>query len=168
MRAYKAEKAVEEWLIANDKVFFIPKQWALRTYHGRKGRYLVPAIPSVVFLYGTRTEISDIKLRLPVLQYYMNPALCPPQPMVVPDNQMDNFITVASKATENDSVKFIMPDEIISVRDTKIKILGGPFDGVIGTLKRVKGQRKRSLVVEIDGLGAVTAEVSPDLIEVLE
>lgn len=167
MRAYKAEKAAEEWLDAHKKRYFLPKQWAVREYHGRKGRYLVPAIPSVLFIKATKAEVSQIKIGMPRLQYIMDQSVTPPMPLTVPERQMESFIAVASRAADIDSVEFLLPDEGMPSEGTRVRILGGPFDGVIGTFKRVKGHRNRRLVVELPGLGAVSAEVRPDLVEVI-
>lgn len=168
MRAYKAEKAAEEWLSGTEMRYFIAKQWAVREYHGRKGRYMVPAIPGIIFIKATRDELAKAKLSMPRLQYVMDRAVTPPEPLTVPERQMENFITVASRALDTESVEFLLPDEQMPAAGTQVRIHGGPFDGVVGTFRRVKGHRNRRLVVELPGLGAVSAEVKPDLVEVIQ
>lgn len=167
MRAYKAEKVAEEWLSGADLRYFIAKQWAVREYHGRKGRYMVPAIPGIIFIKATRGELAQAKLSMPRLQYVMDHAVDPPEPLTVPERQMENFIAVASRALDTDAVEFLLPDEQMPAAGAQVRIHGGLFDGVVGTFRRVKGHRSRRLVVELPGLGAVSAEVRPDLVEVI-
>lgn len=42
------------------------------------------------------------------------------------------------------------------------------MDGVTGYFMRVKGRRNRRLVILLKGVVAITAEVQPDLVEVIE
>lgn len=65
------------------------------------------------------------------------------------------------------SISYLTPDEVNIARGSRVRILGGPFDGVTGVFQRVKGHRNRRLVVTIPSIGSVTAEVSPDLVQLL-
>lgn len=168
LRAYKAEKGTEEWLQRHKKCYFIPKRWQVREYHGRKGRYLVPAIPSLVFVKTTIEDLKTLKRQLPRLQFVMDVTAASPKPLTVPMSQMDSFIAVASRAADIDNIEFILPDEAMPSAGAKVRIIGGAFDGVTGIFRRVKGHRNRRLVVELPGVGAVTAEVRPDLLEVIK
>ena len=49
----------------------------------------------------------------------------------------------------------------------RVCIHGGKFDKVKGMFVRVQGKRNRRVVVLLEGVMAVSAEVHPDLIEVL-
>ena len=103
MRAYKNEKMAEDRL--KDKEYgleyFIPKHYAVRTYHGVKSKKLVPVIPSLLFVHASHSQITEFKKRYNFLQFAM------------------------------------------------------------------WGKRNRRVVVLLEGVMAVSAEVHPDLIEVL-
>lgn len=167
MRAYKTEKSVEERLQTLGYKVFVPKKWAVRIYHGRKGKYLVPAIPSMVFVYGSKNDMLDAKQCVDRLQFVMSAASGQTQPMIVPDREMDSFIKVASQSMADENITYFTPDELSINKGSRVRILGGPFDGVEGVFQRVKGHRNRRLVVTIPSIGSVTAEVTPDLIQLI-
>lgn len=169
LRAYKAEKKAEAVLEAERVEHFIAKKWAVRVYHGRKGRYLVPAIPSLVFVKATREELKALKAANPFMQYVMDLTMPQGVPLSVPAAQMDSFIKIASHSVDTDQVSYLTPDEVDITTGTSVRIHGGIFDGAEGRFVRVKGKRDRRVVVELSGLGtAVAAEVHPDLIEILK
>ena len=58
----------------------------------------------------------------------------------VPDRQMQNFIRVAS--VKDDSVMFLGNKDFSNKIGKKVRILGGPFEGVTGTIYRVKKDRR--------------------------
>lgn len=62
MRAYKNEKLAEEKLSSSNGLeHFIPKHYAVRTYHGKKTRQLVPVIPSLLFVHASHSQITEFK-----------------------------------------------------------------------------------------------------------
>ncbi len=166
MRAYKSEQKAEEKLGGKDGLeYFIPKCYAVRVYHGVKSKRLVPAIPNLVFVHASRSQILDFKKRCNFLQFVMWKKSTGLEYIVVPDEQMDSFIKVASQYDEN--VSYYRPDEINLQKGTRVRILGGKFDGVKGVFMQVRGKRNRRIVVMLEGVMAVAAEVDPDLVEVI-
>jgi len=166
MRAYKCERQAEEKLAAYGGMeYFIPKHYAVREYHGVKSRRLVPVIPSLVFVRSSRMRISEFKKGFNQLQYAMCERDGGLAYMTVPDDQMANFIKVASQHEE--ALQYFRPEEIDLRSGARVRILGGCLDGVEGVFVRVSGRRSRRVVVMLDGVMAVAAEVRPDLIEVL-
>ena len=167
MRAYKCEAKAEERLATDGGLeYFIPKRHAVRSYHGVKSRRLVPAIPSLVFVRASRRQIIDFKRDNNFLQYVMSKTSGGSEFLVVPDDQMSNFIKVASQMEEN--LTYLKPEEIDIRKGTKVRIHGGPFDGVEGVFMRTEGVRDRRLVVLLEGVMAVSAKIHPDLVEVLK
>ncbi len=166
MRAYKSEARAEELLAAESGLeFFIPKHYVIRIYHGNKHRKLVPVIPSLVFVHASREKILAFKNRNNFLQFVIWDRNTGNDYLIVPDTQMEDFIKVASNPDEGNL--FFRPEEIDLRKGTRVRIHGGRFDGVTGTFMQVKGKRNRRLVVMLDGIMAVAAEVAPDLVEVL-
>ena len=102
MRAYKSEQKAEEKLGGKDGLeYFIPKCYAVRVYHGVKSKRLVPAIPNLVFVHASRSQILDFKKRCNFLQFVMWKKSTGLEYIVVPDEQMDSFIKVASQYDVN-------------------------------------------------------------------
>lgn len=165
MRAYKSEMQAEAALGSERIEYFIPKHYALRVYHGVKSRRLVPVIPSLVFVHASRRRIIDFKKLHNFLQFAMWEKNTGQEYIVVPDDQMEDFIRVASNYEED--ITYYRPEEIDLRKGTRVRIHGGRLDGVEGTFMRVQGKRNRRIVVMLDGIVAVAAEVHPDLIEVI-
>lgn len=164
MRAYKCERLAEEKLSGKDGLeYFIPKHYVIRVYHGTKSKRLVPVIPSLVFVHARHDQIIDFKKRHDFLQFTMWEKRIGKEYIIVPDDQMDSFIKVASQY-END-VTFYKPNEVDLKKGTRVRIHGGKLDGVEGTFVRVRGKRNRRVVVQLDGIMAAATEVHPDLIE---
>lgn len=85
-------------------------------------------------------------------------------PIVVPDKAMEDFIHITR----------VMSDEALYLKDImeklhegqRVRVTEGPFQGVEGTVVRVK--RSRRVVVELPGLLAVaTSYVDPRFLEVI-
>lgn len=166
MSAYKSEKKAEEKLCGEDGLeYFIPKRYAVRVYHGVKSKRLVPVIPNLVFVHASRKQITDFKKYHNFLQFVTWEKSTGLEYIVVPDEQMESFIRIASQY-EEDTV-FYDPQEIDIQKGSRVCIHGGKLDGVKGVFMRVRGKRNRRVVVMLEGIMAVSAEVHPDLIEVI-
>lgn len=98
MRAYKCKKKAEAELSGKDGLeYFIPKRYAIRTYHGVKSKRLVPVIPSLVFVHACHNQIMEFKLRCKSLQFIICNKTDGKEYITVPDKQMYDFIKVASQ-----------------------------------------------------------------------
>ena len=147
MRAYKSEKRAEEKLKGKDGLeYFIPKCYA-------------------VFVHASRTQITDFKKRYNFLQFVMWEKSTGLEYLVVPDDQMESFIKVSSQYGEN--ISYYNPDELDLRKGCRVRIHGGKLNGVTGVFMQVQGKRNRRVVVLLEGVMAVAAEVHPDLIEVI-
>ena len=79
---------------------------------------------------------------------------------------MQQFISVSR--LHNERLIYLTPEEINLAKGTRVRVLGGPFDGVEGAFVKVRGCRSKRVVILIQGILAVAvAEVKPDLIEVI-
>ncbi len=86
------------------------------------------------------------------------------EPLIIPDSQMEQFIN-AVKGSERPI--YFTPQELNIDKGTRIRIHGGPFDGIEGIFMKVKGAKAKRLVIELPNTLAVAVEVNPDLIEIL-
>ncbi len=167
MRAYKCEKKAEDMLDSKYGLeHFIPKRYVVRVCHGVKTKRLVPVIPSLVFVHATQEQIVNFKKMHNFLQFVMWEKSTSLEYLIVPDDQMEGFIKVAS--LQEESTLYYTPDEIDIKKGTRVRIHGGRLDGVTGTFMKVRGKRDRRLVIMIEGVLAIAAEVHPDLVEVIQ
>lgn len=135
---------------------------------GKRGkvRKLVPAISNLLFVYAEREEIQALKSEVTYLQYLTRPEGARRVPIVVPDRQMEHFITVCDSF--NEKLVYLNPDEINLTKGTPVQIVGGAFDGVEGTFVKVEGHRNRRVAVLVPGIAAVViADITRGCLKVL-
>lgn len=131
-----------------------------------KIRKLVPAINNLIFVYTTKERIQALKSVAGYLQYLTKPVGGKNIPIIVPEYQMQQFMTVCD--TYNENLIYLSLDEINLKEGTPVRIIGSVFDGVEGTFVKVNKSRKKSVVVMIQGLTAVMiAEFEDGYLQVL-
>ncbi len=157
---YNREMKVKDDLDARGIECFIPMKYALVVRRGRRVKRLVPTIHNLIFFHIEPSAMKAYKAstRLPI-RYIMNPAT--KRPVVVPDGQMRSFIAVAGTCDEQ--LEYVKVDSRKFKRGDRVRIVGGPFEGAEGVLRRVRGSQR--VVVSIEGVVAVmTTDIHPSLI----
>lgn len=145
---------------------FVPMRYEIRTIKGRKLRVYVPAVSNLIFVHTTDSALKLFKQTTTFLQYLVRKENGVSHKIIVPDTQMQQFMRVC--CTNDEQLIYLKPEEINLSRGTRVRILGGIFNGVEGIFVKVKGKRNRRVVVLIDHVSAIAvSEVSPDLIEIL-
>lgn len=87
--------------------------------------------------------------------------------LVIPDKQMQMFMQTVGQY-QND-VPFLQPSSDMLEKGDKVRIIGGPFEGVEGILLSQQGKDGGRILVRIsDVLAVPTLEIEPQMIEVLE
>ena len=167
MSAYKQEKLAEERLSREDGLeYYIAKHYVVRTYHGKKTKVQVPYIPNIIFVHATQAEIVEFKERNNFIRFVTWNKSTGKEYLIVPDKQMDDFIRVSS--SEEESVKYYKPDEVNLKKGTRVRIIGGIFDGVEGVFIKKGRAAQGNLFVMIDGFVGVSVNIAPDLIQVIK
>lgn len=165
MRSYKRELQAEQHLTLSGIPHYIPKQYSVVERAGRRLRMLRPVIPNLIFVRHSQKGIVDFKRTYNDLQFMMMSTPQGPDYLVVRDKAMDDFMRVAEHY--HNDLRYLAPDEINLTPGSRVRVIGGPFNGIEGYFIRVKGIRQRRVVVMLDGLMAIPAEVEPDFIEAL-
>lgn len=137
----------------------------VKTQKGKKCISSEPVIPNLLFVYGNKETIIPHTLVGSNFQFVYNrcsgkQADC----LIVPTKAMDDFIRVVES---NENSQIFVPEEIPLTCGQKIRMIGGALDGVEGYFVKRKGCRRKTLVVVLDNLLGVSAEVTPDMIEIL-
>lgn len=158
----KVQKQLDEFGIRS----FIPMRHDVVERCGRKSRVLIPAVSNLIFVRATASLMKAVKPKVPRLQYKITRTGGKNSIITVSDKEMEDFIAVTSAMTED--VTYYAPEELSLAKGTRVRIIGGPFDGAEGVLVKMKGHRSRRFVVSIPDIIYATTEVTPDLIEVLE
>lgn len=164
---YRNELKVQLKLQEKGIETFIPKRKKIVKKRGKTSYELLPAVNNLIFVHSSLSVIKNLKQEILNLQYLVNKSGCESIKIVVRDNEMQSFI----KAVENleEEITYLSPEEINIEKGTRVRIIGGNFDGVEGIFVKVKGKRNKKVVVMLDKLLAVViAEVDSDLIEVIK
>lgn len=145
---------------------FTPMRWVLKVNaQGAKSRQYLPIIPSLLFARSRREELDPIVDRIETLQYQFVKGAPRNTPMVVPTDDMARFIRVVSVSQ---ACTFYAPDELLpDMIGRNVMIKGGPLDGTVGRLLKIRGSRKRRLLVSLKGLIVAAVEVAPEYIQLL-
>ena len=124
-------------------------------------RELVPAINNLIFVRSTQELMSELKQKnevLELMRYLMDRTASREHAiMTVADRDMANFMRVAS--VTDDSVMFLDEETVVGKEGKRVEIMGGPFVGVTGVIRRVK--RCKRVVVEIEGVASVAIAYVP-------
>lgn len=161
---YNREMKVKRELDSKHIENFLPMKYRLVTRGERKIKELVPAIHNLIFVNITASDLKEYKATttLPI-RYIMNRETR--EPIVIPQQQMDNFIAVAGNETEQ--LIYLEPNIANFKKGDKVKITGGVFEGAEGYFMRIKGDRR--VVVCINGIAAVaTTFIHPSLVEKID
>ena len=163
--SYGREEKIPEALDTLNIRNFLPMQ-RQRGWVDDKGephQKLVPAVRNLIFIHSSQEHITELKMfnkECDSLRYMTNPFSHSDDDylLTVPDRQMENFIRVA--AVQDDSLFYLDPNaEFLRVPGRKVRITDGDFKDAIGTIKRIKNNKR--VVVEIQGVVAVAITFVP-------
>lgn len=143
---------------------FTPMVWKLMLNHGKRERRQLPFIHDLLFVYASRAALDSVVDRTPTLQYrYLHGGY--KVPMTVRPSDMQRFIRAVGFSS---SPQYYRPDEVTpSMRNRRIRIIGGNLDGYEGSLITTRGSKVKRLLVEIPMLLAATVEVETEFIQLL-
>lgn len=161
---YNRKSATRERLDSSHIETFVPMRYEIKNRQGRKIRAYVPVIRDLLFVHSTEKVLAPFVEADSHFQYQYRRGGRQAEPLVVPDEQMRQFISAVKACVRP---IYLTPAEVNVRKGTRIRIHGGPFDGIEGILMKVKGARAKRLVIELPDTLAVAVEVNPDLIEVL-
>ncbi|MEG1886312.1 MAG: UpxY family transcription antiterminator [Alistipes sp.] len=146
---------------------FVPTRMVRRT--GRLGRFVwicEAVVHNYIFIHTAKRILETLKReQLPWLRYVM----CHTEdgwdePQVVPDGQMNSFIAVAGNTQER--VLYLNPEEIDLSQGDRVRITGGPFEGVEGVFMRLTKRHEKRVIIKIEGVAAIaTTSLPSSLVE---
>ena len=145
---------------------FVPLRYVVKTVKGVRTRMMVPALSGLMFVQGTLDQLKEtLKFHKGGLYLRKSTFSNKEEYLTVSNHDMQNFIAVTEQAGEK--ITYFSPDEIQLRPGDRIRVSGGLYDGREGVIMRVKGKRKKQLVVSIPGILIASVEMEPELVEVL-
>jgi transcription antitermination factor NusG len=127
----------------------------------RYERVSLPLLSNLFFVKSSKEILNpvlkEVKLRLNISSdlYYRD--FGNKRVIVIPENQMRNFIIVAGN--DREQVIYLSNKEVNLQKGIKVRMIGGVFAGVEGTFMRIKGDKR--LVVSISNLFSVATAYIP-------
>ncbi len=163
---------LEELLKDEGVETFIPRRYMLKTdSKGRKHRVLRNVLPELVFVHNTYeflqpfTKKMQVKCGLSVF-FCKQRAGDHNRVMVVPNREMTPFIKAVTEMEER--ITYLQPDELELKKGDTVRVHGGPLDGQIGEVTRLKGKRKKQLVLRLMDFTAISVTtVEPEYVELV-
>lgn len=164
---YRRELQVKQQLDALHVDNFIPMKREAKVVRGRKVQVMVPVIHNLLFVHASKSKIQAIKAKNSCLQYMTIRSEGKNIPIVVPDRQMEDFMTVSS--SDDCNLIYYDTSDVGVAAGTPVRIHGGSFDGLTGTFVKVKGKRSKKVVIAIQNVLAVVIDTfNYDFIEIIK
>ena len=148
------------------KECFVPLRYELVKVKGKKARQMGPAIPGMVFIkeFDALEKMKEYFLHRKERVFLKKSTFSNREDyLTVSDHDMENFMAITEKAGER--ITYYEPGEIQLRPGDRIRVNGGLYDGREGVIMRVKGKRRKQLVVSIPGVLIASVEMEPDLVE---
>lgn len=170
----RAEKALG-YLQAKNVKTYLPMHYVVKIVNGNRKLIKEPLLPNIIFAYMTREKTHEF-VKKPALtaswiKYYtdktkpVEPETGKNPPVIIPDNEMTNFIKLTSVNSEY--IMVLPPERCHFKKDDLVRIIEGPFTGVVGRVGRAAGQQRVFVVLE--GLcNVATAYIPNDFISPLD
>lgn len=164
---------VEQLLKDEGVETFIPRRYMLRKDpYGRKHRVLKNVLPELVFVHSTYNFLQPFNKRVQT-KYGLAVFFCKVRDgeqnhvMVVPERQMAPFIKAVTEMEGR--ITYLQPDELELQKGDMVRVHGGPLDGFTGEVVRLKGKRKKRLVLRLMDFAAISiSTVEPEYVELIK
>jgi len=167
MSAYRQEKKAEAELDARGVRCFVPKHYVVKTVQGKHVRSLQPVVANLVFVYASWNEMMALKPSMEYLQFQTRVLQQKRRVMVVPDDEMEQFIRITNQREAE--ISYYRPDELPMANSQHVRVIGGSFNGVEGRLVKIIGKRQKRVVLQLEGVIAVAITVeNPEYLELIK
>lgn len=170
----RTEKA-HDYLQAKNIETYLPMHYVIKEIDGKRKLVHEPLLPNIIFAYMTREKtyefIKEPAITAKWLKYYtdktkpIEPETGKNPPVIIPYNEMVNFIKLTSVNSEH--IMVLPLERCHFKKDELVRIIDGPFVGVIGKVGRASGQQR--VFVELQGFNSIvaTAYIPNDFIQKL-
>ena len=144
----------------------VPMKYELKTVRGQERRTMIPAISGLIFVRGSYDALKEYMQYKSHEKFYIRKSTFSNKEdyLTVRDEVMERFIDYTNIRQEK--ITYFKPEELNLKEGETIKIKGGLYDGLEGTVLRLKGKRNKHIVVQIPNIVIAAIEIEPELIEV--
>lgn len=117
-----------------------------------------PAISSLIFVHCTKDKVLELSQELSghvMLYTHVTDGVRLPSP--IDEEEMRIFKLVTS--VDDERLQYLDVNSINYKEGQRVRVLGGPYEGCSGYIKRIKGNRR--LLVSVEGLALVATSYIP-------
>lgn len=168
---YGREKKAYDYMVTEGITAFYPTQNKIKIVKGKRQTITESLIPNIFFAYGTFDQIKSFvydNINLPFLRFYYCHTHVGSKivktPLVVPNYQM-NGLKIICDADNANTIISLSPVPKFD-KGQLVRIIEGPFQGVIGKVARYQGQQRVAVVVD-NLITVVTAYVPSSFLKVI-
>lgn len=163
----RSEQAYDA-LVQNHIEAYIPQHYVLKQIDGKKKRIKEPLLPNLVFVYATEEKVWECLKQTPYLRFYRDKTQPlslrdgKHPPMIIDYSVMMNFMLLMRVDSEH--VRVVNPEKCRFKKDGLVRVIDGPFKGVVGHFVREGGQQ-RVMVTFMSGNGVITSYIPSAFVE---
>lgn len=144
---------------------FTPMREYISSARGAKGKETRPVLPDLLFVESDRESLDKAMTRMPLLQYRFAKGSKYREPMTVPRAEMQRFMAAVGAMA---NPEYFLPGELSpAMVGRTVRIAAGPLAGLEGRLLKVRGARKRRVLVGLENYLYTTVEIEKDYLELL-
>ena len=164
-RATRHEEKIRDELRKAGFRSYVPMTYEIKNVRGQRHRAMVPAISGLVFVRGSHDALKEYILYKSHEKFYLRKSAFSNKEdyLTVRDSVMESFISFTNVRQEK--ITYFTPEELSLKEGETIRIKGGLYDGLEGTVLRIKGKRNKHIVVQIPGVVIAAIEMEADLVE---
>lgn len=166
---YKKELDIRDELLKSGFDAYVPMHYTLMTVHGKKVRKQLPAVYGLVFVRGDRKRLLEFRETSPLKPYMflkshrlIDGTL---QYIVVRDDDMDNFRRL--NEVKGAELTYYKPEELRLEKGGRIKVMDGPFSGIVGIIQKLPHKHGKYLVVSLPDVAIAAVSIKPEYIQPL-
>lgn len=135
---------------------YYPVKLVVHEHNGEQAVIREPAVSSLIFIHCSTTQAEEIQKCFDgrvILYRYRSSR----RPAVISDREMNAFKMVTSGS--NPDLEYMDAQAVNFKKGQHVRVTGGPFEGAVGYIQRIKGNKR--LIVAIEGVVAVATSYIP-------
>ena len=151
--AYGQESKCNDYLVRQGVETYYPTIKAFKMVNNKRKKVTQSCMLNIFFARGTEEELKTYvydNINLPYLRFYCRRVGIGDElryePVIVPDYQLENLRKVL--ADQSGGLVVVPADEHKFDNGAKVRVTGGSFKGIVGTVARYCGHQRVAIVVD--------------------
>lgn len=167
--SFKKEIEIKKELSEKGFEAYIPMRYRLRTLNGKRVRLFEPSIYGLVFVKGIKNDLLNFRNNSKLKNYMFLKSLRftdgSLQYVIVRDAEMRNFQKLND--IQDAELTYYKPEELHITKGSKVKIMDGPFEGIVGIVQKIPGRHGQYLIVSLPNVAIAAVSIKPKFVKPL-